>query len=140
MSRSGNAVKPARRNAFMAVGIGAVAMMLAGCVVDTDAGVVPVADKAPAVSQAQNWPVTPYQCKGGEALDVRFSADGSYATIDQMGERILMKLVPSASGARYQAVSEHYTYTLDTKGEWAALYEAGDKVVLDDCVTAGSLT
>lgn len=89
------------------------------------------------VKDADAWPMTPYVCKGEQTLDVRYSPDGSYATIDQMDERILMKQVPSGSGARYQAVHKDYSYALDTKGEWAALYEAGDKIVLDDCHTMG---
>lgn len=140
MTRSVKAPHAGRRSAYM-LGAGCgLALLLAGCVPGTDTMVDVSPDAAPAVSQAKDWPMTPYQCKGDAALDVRFSPDGNFATIDQMGERILMKRVQSASGARYQAVSENYTYTLDTKGEWAALYEAGDKVVLDDCASAGSLT
>lgn len=92
---------------------------------------------AVSVNDAADWPMTPYNCAGGEGLDVRFSPDGEYATIDQMEERILMQLVPSASGARYKAMHGAYSYQLDTKGEEATLYEAGDKVVLGDCVTGG---
>ena len=89
------------------------------------------------VADAADWPITPYTCAANAHLDVRYSPDGTYATIDQMDERILMKLVPSASGARYRAMDRDYSYELDTKGDDATLYEAGDRIVLDDCVTGG---
>ncbi|MFB2533246.1 MliC family protein [Paracoccus sp. p4-l81] len=107
----------------------AMAGALAGCMSDD------LQTAGADVARADAWPMTPYDCKGGQGLDVRFSPDGSQATIDQMGERILMQQVPSGSGARYKAVDSDYSYVLDTKGNWAALYESGDRVVLDDCQT-----
>ncbi|MDO5530336.1 MAG: MliC family protein [Paracoccus sp. (in: a-proteobacteria)] len=85
------------------------------------------------VADAANWPLTPYICEGDEYLDVRFSPDGEYATIDQMDERILMASIPSASGEQFVAVHPDYSYELATKGNHATLYEAGGAVVLDDC-------
>lgn len=100
------------------------------------AGLQAVSAAGITVSDSADWPVVTYHCAGGETLDVRYSADGDYATIDQMDERILMKNVPSGSGARYAAMDRDYSYALDTKGDDATLYEAGDKVVLQDCVAA----
>ncbi|MDO5605423.1 MAG: MliC family protein [Paracoccus sp. (in: a-proteobacteria)] len=90
----------------------------------------------PTAAEIASWPLTPYNCANGY-LDVRFSPSGDFATIDQMGERIVMRHVPSGSGARYAAIHPDYSYQLDTKGNDATLYEAGDKVVLRDCRAGG---
>lgn len=124
----------------MMIAAGLASLGLAGCVMDEGAVKVPAGDFVPEVQQVENakplagWRPMTYQCAGGKSLNVQFSPDGDRATIEQMGEVLLMKQVVSASGARYQAASKDYAYQLDTKGKMATLYGENDRQVLSDCV------
>lgn len=122
-------VKP---GAWGAPGALAAVLALAACVTEEPA-VTLVKPGAPAVPAG--WTPVLYSCDGSQTLRASFSPDGEAATIEQMDEVIRMKLVPSASGARYQAVSQYYTYSLDTKGKTATLYEGDSKPVLSNCVS-----
>ena len=76
-----------------------------------------------------------YSCDNSKTLQVVYinSGKNSYAVINQMDEMVPMKLMRSASGANYKAISSDYTYKLYTKGKNAELVEGNDKPVLSNC-------
>lgn len=112
-------------------------LALSACVVDeagTTAPSVPDVQQVETAAPMPNWRPVSYQCAGGQQLRAWFSPQGDKAAIEQAGEVIMMNQMVSGSGARYSAANRNYTYQLDTKGNTATLYEAGDKVVLNNCV------
>lgn len=80
-----------------------------------------------------------YACAGNEVLRVVYvntAAGNSYAILMQQDEMIPMKLMKSASGANYKAISKDYTYQLWTKGKNADLVTVDggkEDFVLRDC-------
>lgn len=114
------------------------ALSLSACVMD-DAGSTPATPSVPDVQQVETarplagWRPVTYRCDGAQVLQAQFSPAGDKVAIEQMGERVMLNQIPSASGARYQAASKHYAYQLDTKGDTATLYGEKDRVVLGNC-------
>ncbi|MDO5621748.1 MAG: MliC family protein [Paracoccus sp. (in: a-proteobacteria)] len=80
-----------------------------------------------------------YSCDDNKVLRavyVNTATGNSYAIIQDMGEMIPMRLVTSASGARYEAISTDYSYQLDSKGMEATVHATTDgqeQVVYANC-------
>ncbi len=83
-----------------------------------------------------------YRCAGGKRLQVVYLNinDGqSFATLQHRGRMVLMKTLPTGSGATYGSVDEALGYVWRTKGAEGHLYQrsAGgtgeEKVLLRDC-------
>lgn len=98
------------------------ALALAAC----DAGAPP--------PMATGTTKTVYRCDGGRSLTVTFANHGESALMMRPQGPVPMKLVVSASGARYRAIVNG-RYELDTKGNQATLYDQG-RIILNNC-TAG---
>lgn len=83
-----------------------------------------------------------YRCAGGQRLQVVYlniNNGPSFATLQHRGRLVLMKTLPTGSGATYGAVDEALGYVWRTKGVEGHLYQrmpggtGEEKVLLRDC-------
>lgn len=79
-----------------------------------------------------------YRCAGDATLDVVFlntAAGNGYAVMQSPDGLVPMRIAPSGSGARYEAVASDDGRVLWTKGEDATLYDGPDlsRTVMADC-------
>lgn len=97
--------------------------------------------QAPAAAGFNSSSVS-YLCAGGKRLQVVYLNinDGlSFATLQHRGRMVLMKTLPTGSGATYGSVDEALGYVWRTKGAEGHLYQrmsggsGEEKVLLRDC-------